>query len=236
VATVIARVGELLATIGRQAVPLNGLFARDWQPVTALVIYWFESLLLALIAVALCALIRRRASPAAAADAYRDGDREEFRAIEAERAAAAKAGIDPKDVAIFHIGGMLIFGGFFGGVLIVMIGNRLVEQRFVWPEVRDGAVAMMIVVAAGFLIDLWRFRTMSVADVQSRVDACSGRWALFWLVGFVGLGVAMFAGRPGFVLALFGGLKLTWEVWGTLANMFGWRSLKDREAAARTSP
>jgi hypothetical protein len=23
---------------------------------------------------------------------------------------------------------------------------------------------------------------------------------------------------------LFGGLKMTWEVWGTLARMFGWKS------------
>jgi hypothetical protein len=206
----IARVGDLLTTLGRQAVPLDGIFSRDWQPVTALAIYWFESLLLALIAVALCALIERRTPPAE----------------------MKQAGLMPQDVAVFHIGSLLVFGGFFSGLMFILIGNHHIEQRFIWSEVRDGALAMMAEAGIGFLIDLWRVPSMPLAAVQSRVDACTGRWALFWLVGFFGVGMMVFTGNAGIVLGLFGVLKLIWEVWGSLARIFGWRSLKDREAEA----
>jgi hypothetical protein len=74
---------------------------------------------------------------------------------------------------------------------------------------------------------------MSVTDVQSRVDSCMARWALFWILGFFGVLVLLFTGRAWLFFGLFAGLKTTWEVWGGLARMFGWQSLKEREAAAR---
>lgn len=216
---------------GRQAVPLYGLFGRDWQPVTALAIYWIESVLLALVAVALCALLKRRTSPDVAADVYRSGEAATIRAIEAERETLRKASIDPKTVAAFHVGSLVVFGLFFAMLMTVMIGNHHIDQRFVWPEVRDGATAMIIVVALGFLVDLWRFQSMSVAAVEARVNSCLARWGLFWILGFFGTAVMLFTGKAAFFVGLFAVLKLTWEVWATLAGMFGWRSLKDRQAS-----
>jgi hypothetical protein len=233
--TLLAGVGDLLATIGRQAVPLDGLFDKKWQAVTALAVYWFESVLLALVAVALCALLKRRSSEQAAWNARRAGADDEARAIDAEREAFRKAAIQPHEVAAFHIGSLFIFGVFFTMLLIVMIGNHLIEQRFVWSEFRDGAVGMLIAVGLGFAIDLWRFPSLSVDTVQARVNACVARWGLFWVLGFFGTGVMMFTGRPSFFLGLFASLKLTWEVWGTLARMFGWQSLKERESAPQSS-
>ena len=174
--TVIARVGELLSTVGLQAVPLDGLFDKDWQAVTAIAIYWFESVLLALVAVALCALLKRRTSELAAHQARRAGADDAARRIDAEREAARKAAIDPKEVAHFHLGSLMVFGVFFTMVLTVMIGNHLIEQRFIWSEFRDGAVGMLAAVGLGFAIDLWRFPSMSVAAVEARVNACFARW------------------------------------------------------------
>ena len=231
--TIVARVGEMLSTVGRQAVPIGGVFTQDWQPVSAIAIYWLESVLLALVAVALCALVKRRTSDAALADARRAGDGNAVRAMEAERAAVHGAGIEPSSVFAFHIGSLFVFGIFFTLVMVVLIGNGRIDQRFEWHEVRDGAVAMLAIVSVGFLIDLWRFPSMSVAAVQSRVNTCLARWALFWLLGFVGVGLMVLTGRAGIFLALFGGLKLTWEVWATLARTFGWRSLKEREASGK---
>jgi hypothetical protein len=150
----IARLGEFLSMLGRQAVPIGGLFGRDWQPVTALVIYWLESVLLALVVLALCVLVKRRSSPAAAVEARRAGDMEAAHAIDAQWQQVRKAGIDPKDFAVVYLGSLAIFGGFFAGILFIMVANRHIEQGFVWTEVRDGAVAMLSVVAFGFLIDL----------------------------------------------------------------------------------
>ena len=44
----IARIGQTLTTFLRHLVPIGGIFGRSWHPVTALVVYWLESVLLVL--------------------------------------------------------------------------------------------------------------------------------------------------------------------------------------------
>jgi hypothetical protein len=232
VGVLIARVGRFVTTVGRHAVPIGGVFGRDWHPATAIGVYWLESMLLALTAVGLCALMQRRVSRAAIADARRAHDRAGLRALEAQRAEVGAAGIRPQDVAVFHVGGLFIFGGFFTGVLVILIGNGHIKEPFRWDEFREGAEAMFVVVAAGFLFDLWGFPRMTVATVRGRVDACLVRWGLFWLVGFFGTGLMMLTGRPAIFFGLFAGLKVIFELWASMARLFGWRSLKDRAADA----
>ncbi len=224
----IARALSFLTTLTRQAVPLGGIFGRDWQPVTAIAVYWLESLLLALVAVALCALAKRRTSPAVVEQLRAAGDLDGVRALEAEREAARAAGIEPRDVFAFHVGSMVLFGIFVAMVLAIIIGKGDLQQVFEWHEVRDGALAMIVVVAVGFAIDLWRFPAMPVAAVQARVTACFARWGLFWLLGFFGVGLMLLTGRAGIFIGLFAGLKVTWEVWASLARTFGWRSLGEQ--------
>ena len=65
----IARIGEFVATAARHALPVGGIFGRDWHPATAIVVYWVESVLLAIVAASLCALVQRRASPTEVAKA-----------------------------------------------------------------------------------------------------------------------------------------------------------------------
>lgn len=230
-----ARAGELLSTFGRQAVPLGGLFGRDWQAVTAIAIYWVESLLLALATVALCELLKRRTSELAAYRARRAGADEAARLIDAEREALRKAFVKPEDVATFHLGSLMVFGFFFAMVFYMMISGHMIEEQFVWSEVRDGTIGMLIAVGLGFAVDLWRFPSMPVAAVEARVNACFARWGLFWAVGFFGTAAMLYTGRATLFLGLFAGLKLTWDVWGTLARTFGWRSVKDRESAPQSS-
>ena len=225
----IARAGRFVSTVARHAVPVGGVFGRDWHPATAIGIYWLESVLLALTAAGLCALMQRRTSRGAIDDARLSRDGADVRSVLAERAELQAAGIRPQDVLVFHLGSLFIFGGFFAGVMVILIGNGRIEQPFRWDEFREGAEAMFLVVAAGFLFDLWGFHRMTVATVRARVDACLVRWALFWLLGFFGTWLMMLTGRPAIFFGLFAGLKVTFETWGTLARRLGWRSLKDRE-------
>ena len=60
----LARAARSILTMGRHAIPLQGLFVRDWHPVTPIVLYWVESVLLVLAAACLSVLMRRRSSPA----------------------------------------------------------------------------------------------------------------------------------------------------------------------------
>jgi hypothetical protein len=225
--TAIARFLDLIPTTFRQIIPLNGIFADNWQPSTALALYWFESFLLAVVAVVLCWRLRRRTSDDAIAAARASGDSAAAETLAAEQQLAKKAGIDPGAVMAFHVGSLAVFGGFLGGILLILIANGHLPP-FEWGEFRDGADAMMLVIALGFALEMLTFRAMNVTAVQSRVNACMGRWALLWLLGFVGTFLLAFTGRPGAFLGWFAILKAVWEGWGMLARVFGWTSLKDR--------
>jgi hypothetical protein len=226
--TAIARLLDLIPTTFRQIIPLNGIFADKWQPSTAIALYWFESLLLAVVAVVLCWRLQRRTSDDAIAAARANGDTAAAEALAAEQQLVKKAGVDPGAVLAFHVGSLGVFGGFLGGVLLILIGNGHIAP-FEWGEFRDGADAMMLVIALGFALEMLTFRSMGLAAVHSRVNACMGRWALLWLLGFVGTFLLAFTGRPSAFLGWFAILKAVWEGWGMLARVFGWTSLKDRE-------
>jgi hypothetical protein len=231
----IARVLDLIPTTLRQYIPLNGIFADGWQASTAIALYWFESVLLVVIAAVLCWRLQRRTSDEAIASVRESGDDDAAAALTAEQQRAKKAGVDAQTVLIFHGGSLGVFGGFLGGLLIILTGNGHLPP-FDWAEFRDGADAMMLVIAVGFALEMLTFRSMSVTAVQSRVNACMGRWALLWLLGFVGTFLLAFTGRASAFVGFFAILKAVWEGWGTLARIFGWTSLQDRaEAAAMQS-
>ena len=195
----LARIAQSITTVVRHLVPIGGLFGRDWHPVTALVVYWCESVLLALAAGVLCALMTRRA---------RDSE------IKA-------AGIEPRAVLWFHLGSLLAIGGFLAGVLVIMIGNGYVDEPLSLGELREGVSAMLLIVTAGFVLDLWRFDTFSIATVQARVDACTARWGLFWLLGFAGTLLMMLTERPAIFFGFFAVLKAIFESWAKIARVFG---------------
>lgn len=228
-----ARAGTWLTTIARHAVPFGGLLGREWHPVVALGVYWFESLLLVLVAAGLSALIHRRASPAALADARQSDDAAGMRAIAEEQRALTIASIRPSDVLIFHLGSLFVIGGFLAGVMIILIGNGRIDRPVDWLELRDGALAMLLVVAVAFAIDLWRFDRLTVTEARERVDACMSRWGLFWLLCFFGTILMAFTERPTIFFTFFAGLKVVFESWARLARLFGWRSIATEASAPR---
>jgi hypothetical protein len=224
---VIARVSQFLATSARHAIPIGGIFGREWHPVTALAVYWLESILLALAAAMLAAMLYRRTSDRAVAEARRAGDDEEARHLRIERGELHNAHIVPRDVLGFYVGSFLVFGVFLGGVTFIMTANgRLEPPR--WGELSQAAQAIAIVVAISVTIDLCRFNSLSVRAVQSRVDACLARWSLFWLVGFVGTLLTAITGQAAIIFGFFAVLKVIFESWARIASVFGWKSLKER--------
>ncbi len=224
----ISRISAFALTLLRQAVPIGGVVGAGWHPVAAVSIYWVESVLLVLVAAVLCTLMQRRVSPGDIAEAQRAGDLDAVRALQTERAAIDSAHLNAGGLVLFHGVGLLVFGIVGGVVMLIMMEKGSIEQRVEWRKLRDGALAMTTLVVAGFLIDLWSFRRLPAAAVESRGDACTGRWALFWMMGFFGIAIIIITSRPMWFFALFSGLKLTFETWGSLARFFGWRSLKSQ--------
>jgi hypothetical protein len=231
-AVLFARVGQSLSTFGRHMLPVGGIFAENWHPATALVVYWVESILLGLAVSVLCAIMDRRTAPAAIERAESAGDHAEAKALKAERGAFNQARIKPGDVFAFHVVGLLGFGFAIGGVILMLVKNGHVEPVR-WSELRDGALAMMVIVSVGFLFDLWRFDGYDAADLKRRVDACLARWKLFWVLGFFGALIIWISGRPIWFLGFFSVLKVTYESWTRFAQLFGTRSLKPQQAVAR---
>lgn len=224
------RVIDFMVAAARQAVPLGGIFALGWQPTVALVVYWLESVLLVGIAVELCNRLRARTSPAAVAAARAAGDYAYAEAIQAEARKAARAGVKPNDVLLFHGGSIAVFGGFFAGILLILTFNGRIEPLD-WTELKHAVSVMVIVMGVGFIVERILTPHPPVATVQASVDTCNSRWALLWLLGFGGTAVMAFTGRPHVFFQVFAVLKGTWEMWGLMARTFGWKLVKDRAAA-----
>lgn len=229
----VRRVVDLFLSGARQAVPVGGIFALGWQPAVAIAVYWLESVLLVIIAVDLCLRLRARTSEAAIAEARAAGDGAYADALVAEARAGAAAGVKPADVLLFHGASMAFFGVFFAGILAMLTLNGRIEP-IDWLELRDAAGGMAVIVVLGVAFDYVMMPAPPVAVVAARVNACLGRWALLWLLGFGGLIAMMLTGRPQLFFQVFAGLKATWEVWGVLARTFGWKSLQDRTQAAQS--
>ncbi len=202
------RIIDLVVSGARHAVPVGGIFALGWQPPVAIAVYWVESVLLAAIAAMLCLRLRDDTSGPPP-----DG--------------ALTSGLTPRDVLGFHWGSLAIFGLFFTAILFILTMNGHIAP-IDWAELRGAVLGMTAVLAVGFAVDALLLPAPTVAAVQARVNACLGRWALMWLLGFGGTMAMMFTGRPQIFFQVFAGLKLTWEAWGLMARTFGWKSLQER--------
>lgn len=226
----VKRVIDVVLTGARQAVPVGGIFALGWQPVVALAVYWIESVLLVAIAVELCVRARARTSEAAIAETRGAGDEAYADALQAEARTLAAAGVAPRDVLLFHGASMALFGVFFAGIVILLTLNGRIEPVD-WTELQSAAAGIAAVLGLGFAFDYLMMPDPPVTVVQARVNACLGRWALMWLLGFGGLAAMAFTGRPLIFFQVFAVLKVTWEIWGLLARKLGWKSLQDRAAS-----
>ena len=205
------RIAEFLLTIGRQVIPISGVVGFGWHPIAALAVYWFESVLLALVAAALCALMERQLRPALAGGAFNPANPHAPEAV-ARAQAFSRANLRASDVLLFHGGSLVFFGVFFGLLMVIFVGNGHVAGNLDFSAISDGLIAMAVVVAIGFTIDLWNLDRMPITALESRVTACASRWALFWILGFVGTWLIGLTGKAMLFFSLFTGLKVTWEI------------------------
>jgi hypothetical protein len=204
----LGRFGRLVGVGGAQAVPVGGVFAAGWSPVTAIALYWFESLLLVVATAVLTALLRRTAelAPVDTPDDVADRDRR-LRDID-------RANIRTRDIVAFYGGSMLLFGVFVAMVTFVITQGAVFEELDV-AQLQRGALAMTAFIGVGLAADAFRITSLPVATVQARVDSNMGRWAFFWILGFCGVLGAMLFGTPRTFFSFFVGLKAFWEL-GTL--------------------
>lgn len=183
--------------------------APTWTPATGLALFWVESLALALVAVALAFLVRwdeRRRTKRG-----RESGEGAEPGTGARRREIAAANIDPGGIFAFHVGSLFAFGAFLGGVLFML--SQRSEGIFVdRTALAWGGAAIVGFVVIGAAGELLGFRRLPAADIAARVDACTSRWAMFWMLGFFGPVLVAIFGRPALFFAFFGGLKALWEI------------------------
>ncbi len=181
---------------GAQGAPIAGVFGAGWSPAGGLLLFWIESvLLLGATAILLALWARRRGTPE-----------------EIER-----AGIRTRDVLVVHGGAFGIFGAFLAGLLFILTGNGRLDADSLLLALA-GLPWIALFVGVELAIDLFRLDSTRADDLTRRVDAGTRRLVLFWIVGFVGLLLAMLTGRPLVLFALFAGCKTLFEVGAALAG------------------
>jgi hypothetical protein len=201
----LGRLGRIIGVGGVQAVPVGGVFAAGWSPGTAVALYWCESALMVVATVVLVALLRHT-TDGAPTDTPDDVAWRERRLREIER-----ANIRTREVFAFYGGSILVFGAFLSIVTLIITQNTG-QSVFDPEELQRGLLAMTGFVGIGLAADAVRITSLPVAVVQARVDANFGRWAFFWILGFVGLGASVLMGTPATFFSFFVGLKAFWEI------------------------
>jgi hypothetical protein len=201
----LARLGRVVGVGGVQAVPVGGVFAAGWSPGTAIALYWCESALMVVASVVLVALLRHT-TERAPADTPDAAEWRWRRLADIDR-----ANIRTRDVLAFYGGSILVIGAFLGAVTLIVTQNTG-QPAFDAVELRRGLLVMTGFVGIGLAADAVRITSLPVSTVQSRVDANFGRWAFFWILGFVGLGASMLLGTPATFFSFFVGLKAFWEL------------------------
>ena len=217
----------------RQWIPLGGVLQLGWHPLSALIIYWLEAVVLAAIAAWSIALVERRSNPDRQRAARQRGQHDLARQFADERAFLKQAQLNSRQFFSFQAFTLFAFALFFAGVLTVLLGNGHVSPPDNPWEVLDGAKKMLVIVGIGLVFDLFVF-DLPVQSVQARAQGCLTRFLFFWILGFFGVITMAITGKPTTFFPFFAGLKATFEVLGTINQVFGRRATANATASTET--
>jgi hypothetical protein len=214
--------GKVGAALGIQAVPIGGVLGGG-SLATGLVLYWAEAVLGLLLALAMVLLYRQRISDPRQDVALGPPGSPAAEAARRQRLADLESvHVRPREIAIVHGSSLLIFGGFFAGILLIVSQNRGVALPSI-AELRRGLPPLAGLAALGFLLDVPGLGRRPPSFVVARVDAGTVRWAMLWAVGFFGTILMALTGRPEAIFLLFAALKTLYEVMVALERFAGRR-------------
>ncbi len=212
--------GKVGAALGIQAIPVGGVLGGG-SLATGLVLYWVEAVLGVLLAIAVVMLYRQQISDPGQDVALGPPGSPAAEAARQERLADfERAHVRPRDIAIFYGGSLLVFGGFFAGLLLILSQNQGVALPSL-AELRRGLPPLAGLAMLGFMLDLPGLGRRPASFVAARVDAGAARWAMLWAVGFFGTILMAVTGRPEAIFLLFAALKTLYEVLVALERVAG---------------
>ena len=240
---------EMAVALGLNAVPALGVFAGGWPVHTAMVLYFFENVIGALLVAVRLRLLAPATAPMPAQDRAGRGPRlgsmlaaGGVTTITTSRGGQRRVRVRRPTVPAntFHrrslIEGFLVFALGFSlgsGVLLMAMLTIALKLDIDGAALRGGTIGILIVQAVGLLADLVFLRPLAPERAFLLVEQRMGRVALLYLAVFVGVFLAAVAG-PAF-FAPFVILKTLADLEAPL-RLFRFRPGGDRGPATETAP
>jgi uncharacterized membrane protein (GlpM family) len=187
------------------AVPLYGVKYLDWSIGTVLILYWLENLLIAVFTCARIALhrtlTRKRGHWRTGQLGTKVNDRPSTRGLLGEYAVMAFVFTFAHGIFVFAI--------------VFLIGeNRpdVANWQFSADQFRVGALQMIAVLSADFVVDALSMRSRSFAWIKAYVGQRMGRVLVLHLAIIFGMWAMIASDSPLAVLYVLIGLKTLWDL------------------------
>lgn len=171
------RIIHLLAVLAVNAIPAAGWFLEGWSAGTTLVVYWFENVGVCLF-VAARIIANQRSSPRRGHFQY-------------TAPKSAGRGSQTSFLSGFLMTGLVFCAahGVFLGIILFMLDRTGQHQLagVVWPQVRNGCISVLVILAIEFAIDLPGLRRWTFWQVEQIANRSLGRIAVVHLTLVLGM-------------------------------------------------
>lgn len=190
----LARLAEVCAV---NAVPLGGIFLADWSTATALVVYWFETLLATVFTAARIAIHRKLTRT----------EGHHFGASPTHPRPGTSDRQSPRSFLSEFLIASLLLTALLGVFLGLLLGTVLSGSTDL-GSVRSGFLWMSLAQLLGFVWDIGRIGRQPFAWVQRMAEEVMGRITLMHLAMLAGMFAMVWLGTPPAFFATFAVMKL----------------------------
>lgn len=200
-----ARASRIVTVLVSNAIPLIGVLRYGWSATNVLVLYWLESLLIAIFTclriAAHCRLTRLRGH-------WREGQ------LTPSPGAVGKRPVLLRDYATVAFVFTLAHGLFVIALAFIFTSNHPDSPvwRFESVPFRHGALLLLAVLAAEFVVDMIGLRARTFAWMRAYTQQRMGRVLILHLAIIFGMFAAAATDSPYAILYVLIGLKTLWDL------------------------
>jgi len=198
-------VQQILILLGINAVPVAGVALGSWNAATALMLYWFENLLIAAFTCVRIAVHRKLTRKRGH---WRPGQLGLL-----VNGKPSQAGLLGEYATMSFV--FTLAHGVFVGMIVLVVGDNYSDDamwQFSGAQFRQGAAWIALVLALELALDLASIRTLSYAALKSAVQVRVGRVFVLHLTIILGMFAMLLTQSPYAILYTLIAFKTVWEM------------------------